>query len=241
MKKNAPQFHSNGLNILDPNDNLGFKSKYITLVQQKALMKYLPEGYGTGLAVDLGCGYGRLSPILASKGWRVIGIDPDENLLEYAHAQFPSMEFCKGGLPHLPLPFGSVDLLLMHNLLRPLLIQMGKIEATAGLGQYIAQNGLIAVVDNIRKGHLDYVSESKIIEIFKLQGLRLQKRINLRAARWWLLYLIRYGFVPISWMDSIAEYELKKRAKSNKMPRWQYTNVMFIFKKNSGVSFVDSY
>ncbi len=71
-----PQYHLNGLNILDPKDALGDKSDYITILQEKALMRYLPKG--TGVAVDIGCGYGRLTSVVHKNGWRVIGVDPSD-------------------------------------------------------------------------------------------------------------------------------------------------------------------
>lgn len=49
-----------------------------------------------GAAVlDLGCGNGALSVKLLEKGYKVIGMDASEAMLEIAKAQYPHMTFCK--------------------------------------------------------------------------------------------------------------------------------------------------
>lgn len=51
---------------------------------------------GKGLAVDLGCGTGALSPGLEDKGYEVIGIDDSEAMLEKARETYPGLAFIKG-------------------------------------------------------------------------------------------------------------------------------------------------
>jgi SAM-dependent methyltransferase len=230
MIKNSspPQYSAVGLHILDPKDTRGHKSEYITLVQKKALLCYLPDG--PGLALDVGCGYGRLTSFIVQKGWQVIGVDPDENLIEYAMVHYPGAEYRVGGLPNLPVSEGSIGMLLIHNLLRPLLL-MGGLGKIKGVGRFLSPKATIVVIDNIREGHPDYLPETQIIDLFKAEGLCLEKRIPIRAGRWWPLYFIRYGLIPHSWFESIAEYELALRARNNKIPVRQYYNVLYIFTK----------
>lgn len=50
-----------------------------------------------GAAVlDLGCGNGALSVKLLEKGYKVIGMDASEAMLEIAKAQYPHMTFLQG-------------------------------------------------------------------------------------------------------------------------------------------------
>jgi len=227
----SPKFDMRGFQILDPKDRSGIKSRYITMLHEKALMRYLPTGDPSRLAIDVGCGYGRLSRVIAQKRWKVVGIDPDENLLKYARNHFPDVEYRQGGFPNLPLTEGSVDLILLQNVLRVLLL-MNHLNHIRGFGRFLSPKGLLVIVENIRERHRNYFSESQMIEMITAEGFELQKRIPIRAGRWWMIYLIRYGLIPQNWLDRIAEYELNKRAKIQKMPHWQYLNVMFIFKKN---------
>lgn len=236
MNELSPPSHDlHGLNILDPQDRRGHKSHYITLLQSLALQRYLPRGDGKGLAVDLGCGYGRMTPMLARQGWRVVGVDPTVALLNHAemHHEAPGVEYLQGGLPDLPLAPGSVDLLMMQNLLRPLQ-QLGRLGDASGVGRYLRAKGWLVIVENIYPDHPGFVAESAILALARKEGLTLVKRIPLRAARWWMIYLIRYGLIPERWFQAIAGYELTRRARSTGRSAWQYHNVMFIFRKPSG-------
>lgn len=70
------------------------------------------------LVVDLGCGTGRFSEILAAEfGARIIGFDPSENMIDQAR-QKPAtgmIEFERGSAHELPLADGCVDLVFMSQ------------------------------------------------------------------------------------------------------------------------------
>lgn len=85
------------------------------------LCSALPAPTPSSVGVDLGCGLGRQALALAGRGYRVIGIDPAHNLLQYAQ---------RGGLTTvtasgLQLPFAdeSVDFVytvgVLHHLIGP--------------------------------------------------------------------------------------------------------------------------
>ena len=228
MKPEAPpRYDSRCLNIVDPKDSLGTKTEYITLLQQKAMRRYYPTG--EGLAVDVGCGYGRLTPSLARLGYReVVGLDPDLRLLEYAKQNNPGPHYIAGALPNLPLPRGSVQLLLFHNLLR-LLKTAGALEALRGSLGCLNTLGRLVVVDNVWPGHGDYFEEDAIVDLVEAEGFRLLSLHRIRRARWWMVFPIRYGLIPRTWLDRIAQYELDKLANARSYSRWQYTNVVFVF------------
>lgn len=226
-----PTHDADGLHILDPNDTLGRKSAYITLLHEKALQRHIPSGSG-GLAIDLGCGFGRLTPLLVERGWQTIGIDPSEILLQYAREHHPGPDYRLAGLPELPVTAGSVELMLIQNVFRALKM-IGRVDSVSGLGRFLAPAARIMVVENIRAGHSDYLTEEVIEDLMRQEDLHLIKRIPLRAARWWGIYLIRYGIIPVSWFDRIAEWELNKMADRTDTPYRQYWNVLYIFAKNS--------
>jgi ubiquinone/menaquinone biosynthesis C-methylase UbiE len=70
------------------------------------------------LVVDLGCGTGRFSEILAAEfGARIIGFDPSENMIDQARRKPPigSIEFKRASADELPLADGCVDLVFMSQ------------------------------------------------------------------------------------------------------------------------------
>lgn len=223
-----------GINVFDPNDKLGHKSNYITILHEMALQRYLPVCIGQQIAVDVGCGYGRLSKVLRDLGWFSVGIDPSIRLLLHAkrNAADNAECFCQGSLPELPFAHGSVDLILLHNILRPLKL-MHKVDFVKDVSIYLGAKGRIVVVDNIREGHKKYFNNSELVQIFTDQNMKLKLCIPIRAGCWWLLYLIRYGFIPKKWLPKIASYELSLRRSSKPVSRWRYMNVMYQFEHNN--------
>jgi ubiquinone/menaquinone biosynthesis C-methylase UbiE len=65
-----------------------------------------------GVALDAACGTGRHAAILSSLGWRVIGVDATDAMLERARAKVPEGTFHSGRLEALPVEAGSVDLVV---------------------------------------------------------------------------------------------------------------------------------
>lgn len=59
--------------------------------------------------VDLGCGSGYWLPGYADEATRVIGVEPDEVLVEHAGGRDARVEVLHGSAEHLPLPDESVD------------------------------------------------------------------------------------------------------------------------------------
>ncbi|MGV6825999.1 MAG: class I SAM-dependent methyltransferase [bacterium] len=229
MSKEPPVYDLHGLNVFDPNDKLGKKSRYITLLHDIALSRYMPDGHGE-LAVDVGCGYGRLTPLLKNKGWKAMGIDPTESFIEYAKEHFPGPEYRIGQLPDLPLEMESVHLMLMQNILRALK-EYGILDVVTGVGKFVAPGGKIVVVDNIRDGHSAYLAEAELVSLIEGEGFELINRVPIRAARSWMIYLIRYGLIPEKYFKSIALRELNRMSVRKRRPRLQYYNVMFEFCK----------
>ncbi len=223
-----PLFDDQGRNIVDPKDSLGLKTAYISTLHALALERYV--GRGSGVAVDVGCGYGRVTECMTVLGWNVLGVDPSLRVLRSAASFFSRGAWCAGALPDLPVRPASVDLVLAQNLLRVLHLN-GILHAAIALASMIKPGGRLVIVDNIREGHPEFVSEDWITETFVAEGLKLARRVAIRAARWPPIYAVRYGLVPKRLHRRLAEWELSRMAQAVRRPRHQYHNVMFIFER----------
>ena len=66
----------------------GFYNRYIEICQRRALLPWLPRAApGSRTALDVGCGVGRWSLELASRGHRVTGVDLSPYMVEVARAR----------------------------------------------------------------------------------------------------------------------------------------------------------
>jgi SAM-dependent methyltransferase len=224
----APAYDDAGLNLADPGDRRGLKTDYISRVQSLALERHV--GRGSGLALDLGCGYGRMTRQIASMGYDVVGLDPSLRILRYARGHDAAQKFCAGRMPDLPFADGTFDTVFLLNVVRPLHL-LGLVDVCSGAARMVAPGGRLVVLDNLRAGDARYVDASWFETFFERHGLRLVRRVAIRAARAPLIYLIRYGLVPRAWFDRLAARELARMEKKTGVPRWQYHNVIFVFER----------
>jgi ubiquinone/menaquinone biosynthesis C-methylase UbiE len=86
---------------------------------EQPIVREMLDGLPAGVALDAGCGTGRHSAYLASRGHTVIGVDSSLAMLSRARAKVPGGEFHMADLHKLPLPDDHVDLVvcalaLMH-------------------------------------------------------------------------------------------------------------------------------
>ena len=65
-----------------------------------------------GVALDAGCGTGRLIPPLLARGHRVLGVDASPAMLARARLRAPEADLLVGDLRDLPLADGAVDLVV---------------------------------------------------------------------------------------------------------------------------------
>jgi SAM-dependent methyltransferase len=102
------------------------------------VMHRLIEALPVGDALDAACGTGRHAEYLAGQGFTVIGVDSSPEMLERARTRVPSGDFRLGDLRDLPLPDGSVDLVvsglaLSHSpSLEPVLAEFARVLRPGG-------------------------------------------------------------------------------------------------------------
>lgn len=224
-----PLYDDAGINLADPHDRKGHKTAYISRLQIEALRRAL--GPVSGVAADVGCGYGRMSQGLKGLGFeRVIGIDPSARVIDAARRLSPGIDFRVGALPSLPLEQGEAGTIFILNVLRPLHL-LHITEVVRGAAPSLASGGRIVVLDNLRQGHPDYLAEQEVVALFTSAGLRLVARESIRGARWPWVPLLKLGIVPRRLHAALASFELGWMKRRPVAPRWQYINVIWVFEK----------
>ncbi|WP_247002479.1 class I SAM-dependent methyltransferase [Halosolutus gelatinilyticus] len=76
------------------------------------------DGGTVDRTLEVGCGYGRLSPWIATRAGSFVGVDPDERALGIARRQYPDLAFARGRAEALPIDDGSIDLLVTWTVLQ---------------------------------------------------------------------------------------------------------------------------
>jgi SAM-dependent methyltransferase len=224
-----PLYDDKGINLADPHDSLGYKTEYISLIQKKAIQMYL-EISGKN-ALDVGCGYGRMAECLGELGYHVTGVEPSERVISAAAQYQPEHCWKVGALPQLPVSKESFDLVCLFNVARALHL-MGIADVCASLPDYVKPGGKLIIIDNIRKDDARFLPEEWFDNFFARNDLKLITKKPIRASRWFMIYLIRYGLIPRKWFDKIADWELHRMSKRKIPPKLSYYNYIYIFKKN---------
>ncbi|WP_081603638.1 class I SAM-dependent methyltransferase [Natronorubrum tibetense] len=83
----------------------------------QALRKDL-EGHNFETAVEIGCGYGRVTPWLSDYASTVIGIEPNEEMAQYIEKYHPNIKYIQSKAQDMPLDDDSVGLIFTRSVLQ---------------------------------------------------------------------------------------------------------------------------
>jgi ubiquinone/menaquinone biosynthesis C-methylase UbiE len=98
--------------------------------------------------VDLGCGYGRVTADLQSRGFsNVVGFDPAASMIERGQREHPNLDLRVWQDNELPLPADSVDAVLMVGVLSCVLQDVTRRELLDEATRVLAPRGLLYISD----------------------------------------------------------------------------------------------
>ncbi|MEG8280020.1 class I SAM-dependent DNA methyltransferase [Streptomyces sp. AHA2] len=87
-----------------------FREPHTAVVLDRCQLDAFAELVGEGgRVVDLGCGPGRVTAYLASRGLSMSGLDLSESMLAIARREHPGLRFEQGSMLELDLPDSSLD------------------------------------------------------------------------------------------------------------------------------------
>jgi SAM-dependent methyltransferase len=216
---------------IDPADRRGYKNAYIDLLQKMALEQVL-RLRGDESVLDFGCGSGRISYWIAPKVEKVLGLEVTPEMIDLAemHRQAKNVEFLLYDGNHFPTLPAPVDLILSVGVVQVLQEDLLR-KTIRELSQCLKPGGKFFLIEQVsNRGNMGRPGLEEYLRAFKESDLECADYYPIRKGRSWLLYLIRYGFIPRSWFPSLAAWELRKRrGRSGKIS--YYEDYLFLARK----------
>lgn len=187
---------------------------------------------GDETVLDFGCGSGRICYWIAPKVKKAIGLEVTSEMIDLAEKNraAPNVEFILYDGSHFPDLPHRFDLILSVGVLQ---IMRGEIlkRTVSELSKYLRKEGKFCLIEQASDNpKVDRPSLKEYLQSFKESQLECLHHYAIRRGRWWLLYLIRYGFVPQRWFPRIAAWELKE-GRGFKGEITYYRDFLFLLKK----------
>jgi SAM-dependent methyltransferase len=217
---------------IDPGDRRGKKNAYIDLIQKLALEEVL-DLKGSETVLDFGCGSGRMSYWIAPRVRKVIGLELTPEMIKLAerYRKAENVEFVVYDGIHFPLLPHPVDLVLSVGVLQTMEGEVLR-RSIAHLAGYLRRGGRFYLIeqasDNPRIGR---PSVETYLHSFREANLECLRHYPIRNGRGWLLYLIRYGFIPERSFLHIARREIQQCRNERKKISY-YRDYLFVLVKN---------
>ena len=225
---------------IDPADQLGRKNAYIAHCRNIAMANGLSKLPTGSRLLDFGCGTAtflawlkRFRPDLNG-----IGTDFSKEMLHIALDLHPELRghltACNG--QQLPFRNHSIESICTSITLIYVLENHELLSLAQEFRRTLVPGGLVVSVEQVRRmtyhqpeHHKIQRSPEELIEIFFQAGFELQEWQPIRRGRFPLVYLIRYGLIPVRWHDYIARLEARLW-RNFSIPQVDYVDAYFVWK-----------
>lgn len=107
--------YSKSENQLTKKEKAFITGRKMVLKELEALLASIPKG---SKVLDIGCGTAHLTHWIKEKGFEVYGIEPSEDMYNYAVKNFPDINIVRGVGSQLPYENNSFDLVVAFEVLR---------------------------------------------------------------------------------------------------------------------------
>ena len=103
--------------------------------------------------LDLGAGTGKLTRQLLARGHDVVAVDPSEGMLAELNRVLPGVPTARGSAEEVPLPDGSVDVVLMAQAWH----WVDPDRAVPEIARVLSPGGRLGVLWNVRDGQAGWI------------------------------------------------------------------------------------
>ena len=217
---------------IDPADTKGYKNLYIDTLQKMVLEDVL-EPKGDEVVLDFGCGSGRISYWIAPRVKEVIGLEVTPQMIELAekNRSAGNVRFFVYDGVHFPALPEMVDLIISVGVIQ-ILDKLAMTRTLTALGQYLKSGGRFYLIEQTSDSpKVERPAVSDYLRAFEESKLEVVNHFPIRKGRSWLLYLIRYGVIPGSWLSGIARKEIHRLREEKPKPISYYRDYLFVLRK----------
>ncbi len=133
---------------------------------REPLEEFTPEQ--TDRTLEVGCGYGRLTPWIDDLVTQTDAVDPNESAIENATEQYPQINFSVELAQELPYPDDSFDLIVTWTVLQSIPPDVIH-EVTEEMVRVLAPGGVLILAEQVEKPDREITwswSESEYQELF---------------------------------------------------------------------------
>jgi SAM-dependent methyltransferase len=190
------------------------------------------DSKGDEIVLDFGCGSGRMAYWIAPRAKKVIGLEETLQMIQLAQRsqRAENVEFILYDGVHFPILPNRFDLIISIGVLQ---YMAGNIlnRTISALAQCSRRGGKICLIEQASDNpNFPRPKAKAYLQGFQEAGLECLKVYPIRNGRWWLLYLIRHGFIPQRGFPKIATWELKRnRGFKGEIP--YYRDFLFLLEK----------
>lgn len=190
--------------VIDERDPDNVKNEWVDRVQRRQISRLLSRRR-YGVAADLGCGVGRLTPLLAARARRVVGVDASVDLLAAARRRLGAggPGFAVGDFRALPLPTAGVDLAFTCDALLHLVDDDGFAATAAEVARVLCPGGEALLVEHVsagaeteRRQGVVFRTPDDLLRPFRAAGLEVARHRPVRKVPSRLVHWARRGRLP---------------------------------------------
>ncbi len=229
--------------VIDPNDRVGHKNRYIIETRTAAIMEALGNLPASSLVLDFGCGTGIMTRTFATAGWRAIGVDISPSLLHTGLLQHPGewLMSCYDGA-RLPLQDSSMDAAVTYVVLNHITDDQHLLSCLRELHRVLRPGGHLVATEQVKRKRSVSMDGLKVqrpmaefITLLEAAGFAVEHHKLTRFGHFPFIYLVRYGLVPRRLAPWISRLERWLAASRNTEPRFDYADALFFARKKQSV------